>query len=430
MQKANVENLKTGRYCVFASYNKDGIISDAVLFYLKELNKITDGIVLIADNNVNSDEIKKIENLTIYSEFKPHGEYDFGSYKRGFLYLKENGFLENANEIIFANDSCYGPLRPFKDFISKWEKENKPDFYGMTINNGGVDCIGDFYFDTIDQCSHVQSYFFLVTKNIFEKDFFINFMKNIKHFDNKWQIVINYEIGLSKIMEENGFTPKAIFNFNDSENPTLRGKNVYKTLKYGFLVKKVIHQFINPEIVNCYLLNSIFPYLLKDDKLIKKNYLQGILKIFCFYLKQFLKFIFEIKNKNAKKIITVLGIKFKFDRYAYKISSEKNKIAFYDNKDHSSQVKGKKIEGLEIKIKGEDNRIRIFENTEFENSHIEINSNNNQIITGKNTKLKNAKIIVNGNNTVVYIKSNNTIENKTIVFDKENERAVLPASQG
>ena len=125
------------RYCVFASYSKENKIGDDILFYLKELNKITNGVVFIMDNPIDEIEAKKLEGLTIYHKCEKHNEYDFGSYKRGFFYLKENGFLDDTSEIIFANDSCFGPLKPLDLFIKKWEKENKPDFYGITINNYG-----------------------------------------------------------------------------------------------------------------------------------------------------------------------------------------------------------------------------------------------------------------------------------------------------
>ena len=82
------------RYCVFAAYNNEQKITKELIFYLEELNKISDGVVFVMDNPLDDEEKKKLENLAIYSECRKHGEYDFGSYKRGFFYLKENGYLD------------------------------------------------------------------------------------------------------------------------------------------------------------------------------------------------------------------------------------------------------------------------------------------------------------------------------------------------
>lgn len=145
--------------------------------------------------------------------------------------------MDDTNEIIFANDSCYGPLKPLNLLINKWEKENKPDFYGITINNFGL----KYSSVPIVNCKfpHIQSYFFLITKNIFEKEFFQNFLGDVHHFDTMLGVVKTYEMGLSDLIVKNGFKLKAYFDFKDyKKDPTRDGTKMLATIKNGFFIKK------------------------------------------------------------------------------------------------------------------------------------------------------------------------------------------------
>ena len=65
------------RIVVFASYDKNGVIHDYILQYLKYLKEVADKIIFIADNYANAQEQQKLNGLVDYAEFVHHGEYDF-----------------------------------------------------------------------------------------------------------------------------------------------------------------------------------------------------------------------------------------------------------------------------------------------------------------------------------------------------------------
>lgn len=81
------------RTAVFAHYDKNNLIQDYVVYYLSELKKCAEKIIFVSDSDVLPEELKKIEGIVEQSIIGRHGEYDFGSYKRGFLYAKENNLL-------------------------------------------------------------------------------------------------------------------------------------------------------------------------------------------------------------------------------------------------------------------------------------------------------------------------------------------------
>ena len=78
---------------IFSSFDKDNIIDDYVVYYLKELSKFAD-IIFVADNYISKFQLDKIREYTIKAIAYSHGEYDFGGYKTGYIYAKENKYIQ------------------------------------------------------------------------------------------------------------------------------------------------------------------------------------------------------------------------------------------------------------------------------------------------------------------------------------------------
>lgn len=183
------------RVAVFAHYDKSNIIQEYVIYYLTELKKVCDKIIFVSDGNICEQELLKIKDIVIHSIAQKHGEYDFGSYKRGYIYAKEMNLLNDCDEFILANDSCYGPLYEFQVMFDNMQNETI-DYWGVTGNPVGV--YGEAN-------PHIQSYFLVFKPCVFNSDIFDSFMKLVKKEVDKRSIIINYEIGLSKLLFENGF---------------------------------------------------------------------------------------------------------------------------------------------------------------------------------------------------------------------------------
>lgn len=97
------------RLVLFAGYDKMGVVDDYVLYYLAKLATLAD-IVYVADCEMSKKELAKLAPFTLKAIATRHGEYDFGSYKRGFLWAKESGILGDYDELFLCNDSVYGPF--------------------------------------------------------------------------------------------------------------------------------------------------------------------------------------------------------------------------------------------------------------------------------------------------------------------------------
>ena len=262
MQNMIIDNIKNynhnthKRITIFASFNKDGKIPDYVIYYLKELLKISDGIIFIADNPVLKEEAEKIKELVIFAQFERHNEYDFGSYKRGFNIARKNNLLKNSNEIIFCNDSCYGPVYPFENVFDIM-KTKKCDFWGLSS-------------DVIKE-EHVQSFFYVFKKNIFTDNKFIKFINNIKHQRNVAGVIKKYEAGLTSFLTKAGykFLTYIPLTINENANNNTINKSLYLPFvllsKYKFPLIK-IKIFSDKNIHNKNEIKNILNYLKNENK--------------------------------------------------------------------------------------------------------------------------------------------------------------------
>lgn len=189
------------RAAVFAHYDKDNLIDDYVVYYLKGLKEVADEIVFVSCQNISDFEKSKLDGVADYIIAEPHDEYDFGSYKRGYLYLQER--LADFDELILANDSCYGPLYSLKNVFEEMETSSDCDFWGITKNRFGTIKKKEKYIGV--KREHLQSYFLVFKKNVFLSDIFKKFISSIKCYNNKHDIVINCEIGLYELLINSGF---------------------------------------------------------------------------------------------------------------------------------------------------------------------------------------------------------------------------------
>ena len=231
------------RIAIFAHYDKNNLIQDYVVFYLKELKKIAKTIVFVSDGEIQPKELTKISDITDVSITHRHGEYDFGSYKRGYLYLKENNLLNDCDELIFCNDSCYAPLFDIQDFYNKMS-EKKLDFWGNTLSK--IDAKNIF-------SPHIQSYFIVLSSKVFNSDIFYEFILSVKKEKSKVDIISNYEIKLTRILSEQGYKWDVYCN-------TSKKYNSCHNLRYKDLIKKDKSPFVKTSIYrNIYIYRGIIP---------------------------------------------------------------------------------------------------------------------------------------------------------------------------
>ncbi len=187
------KNSHHRRVAVFAAFSGNGRISATDIYYLKGLATIVDSIIYVSNNPVFPEELEKLDGLVRVALFQHHGEYDFGSYKRGFFIAKEFGLLdrETTDELILANNSCYGPVVPFEETLQTMS-HRKCDFWGLTAYDG----FGH---------EHIQSYFFVFRRRVLDGSELECFLASVKREIDRWHVISRYETQLTDVLVKAGY---------------------------------------------------------------------------------------------------------------------------------------------------------------------------------------------------------------------------------
>lgn len=198
----------TKRLFLFAGYNQNGIVDDALVYYVGTLSKFGE-IVLHMDSDCEKTELNKLKKFVLNASATRHGEYDFGSYKRAYIWAKQNLNLAEYDFIYLVNDSVYGPLYDLSRYLDAMEN----------MGHDGFGIVKNPHYDH----PHIQSWFVGLNKSVFLTDWFDSFMQSITKLPAKGAITKLYEQGLSKQIIEHRLTWDCLYS--------VPGRGVYNKVK-------------------------------------------------------------------------------------------------------------------------------------------------------------------------------------------------------
>lgn len=196
------------RLFLFAGYDKDGIIDDSLVYYVKHLSLFGD-VVLFTDCDCSAQELDKVKSYCMYASAARHGEYDFGSYKRAYLWATKNLNLQDYDFVYLVNDSVYGPFFDLGKYFQEMESWNS-DAFGMVDKIGG-------------HGPHIQSWFIGMRPSVFLSAWFDEFIKSVKHEQKKSDVAVIYETGFSRKLNAHKIPYKCIYS--------VRGRGVYNKVR-------------------------------------------------------------------------------------------------------------------------------------------------------------------------------------------------------
>jgi len=183
--------MKHNRLFLFAAYDPNNTVNDALFYYVSQLSKFGD-VIFCMDNDCQKTELNKLKNYTITAIAKRHGEYDFGSYKRAYQYAYDNDILKNYDNIYIVNDSVFGPLFDLTKTLDNLESTNT-DATGLIVSKHKTHAF-------------MESWFVRLGNKIFNTDWFRDFMESVDKQPTKAQITIKYEHGLSNLIHKHGLS--------------------------------------------------------------------------------------------------------------------------------------------------------------------------------------------------------------------------------
>lgn len=242
----------TKRLFILAAYNKNNVIPETLLDYVKCLNSIEgkNNIAVVIDSDIPETELNKLKPLEnmVYIDAHRHGEYDFGSYKRGYNWARDKKLLDKYDWVYFLNDSVFCLHAP-SAVLSNLESRDA-EFIGMaTTNENG-------------KAPHFQSWFFGVSSRIVQQQWFNAFMSGIERTSSKEEIIMRYEVGLSALMRRHGITFASLDDGTNNKISTYKHPIQLLNIGCPFIKKTAIpyiHKFnrLMPHIDDICYLNHI-----------------------------------------------------------------------------------------------------------------------------------------------------------------------------
>ncbi len=188
------------RLAIYCTYDREGIIDDYIVFCIDALKK-ADVCVAIVSNHFLSKKMKeKIRRADYIFERQDLG-FDAGGIADCLCNFIGWSTVERYNEVIFMNDSIFGPLFDLQEMFDKMDRRKDLDFWGITKR-----AESDFDGGNVIYPSHIQLYFYVVRANMVKsrgfKEYWESILDKIVDFRSA---IVNYEFGFTKYFEGIGF---------------------------------------------------------------------------------------------------------------------------------------------------------------------------------------------------------------------------------
>lgn len=150
---------------IVSTYDRDGIIDDYLIFYLTSLKRVANRLIVTVNGKLTETGEERLTAVTDEIYRRPNTGFDFGAYRDVLEnYLKPRE-LEQYQELVLCNDTCYGPFVPFEDIFARMEAGNAefwsmnyiedpllPHFqsYFMVASGRGIRLVRDFLLQEVD----------------------------------------------------------------------------------------------------------------------------------------------------------------------------------------------------------------------------------------------------------------------------------------
>ncbi|MBA1190727.1 hypothetical protein G7Z99_17015 [Pseudomonas entomophila] len=253
-QAAYLPTQPIKRICLFAGYDPDGLVDDYVLAYLRALSAHAD-IYYLADCVMQDGELEKLRSVVKHAWAGRHQRYDFGSYSLLANSLVGWDTIEQYDELLLANDSCY--LVTDFDAVFKRMDERRCDWWGLQATKGiaktkaepsnqfkhpiPMDTVRASLLDRFEEDDTydflIGSYFVAYRRPVIADPGFRKQLNAVTQQPNKQNVIFKYEIGLTRYLITRGFVFDTFIPSLYPFHPIYSNQH-FKLLEAGFPVFK------------------------------------------------------------------------------------------------------------------------------------------------------------------------------------------------
>ena len=213
---ANRKSDKVGgefmkRAGIYFFFDKDGIVDQYVPFFISELHKVVDYIVVVINGKLTATGrevlVESADDLCV----RENRGFDAWAYKEAIEYIGWED-LHKFDELVLANCTTFGPLFPFQETFEKMEAD-PCDFWGMYC------CFGDkkkkdWFGIPLPKGipAHIASNFLVFKRNILHSYEFHYFWESLPQVRNYFESNAHFEFPLTDNFAEKGFSWATVDN--------------------------------------------------------------------------------------------------------------------------------------------------------------------------------------------------------------------------
>lgn len=181
------------RLCFFAHYHPHDIVEAYVVRYVASLRDAGFTVVVLSTAALPDAECDKLRAVGAEVVLRENRGLDFG----GWIDACIRFFPIEAELLMFANDSVYGPIGDLGAFIDELTAQDA-DFYGAV--------------ESVEITPHLQSWFLLFRPAAYRSAAFREMMcRPMPEMESKWALILRYEVGLTGALTAAGLRYRAAF---------------------------------------------------------------------------------------------------------------------------------------------------------------------------------------------------------------------------
>ena len=206
------------RVAIYFFYDKDGIVDGYVDYFLEDLKKNLDRLIVVCNGKLTSEGRKKFSKYTNEIIVRENKGFDVWAYKEGIEYIGWDN-LKNYDELIMLNMTIMGPIYPFKEMFDEMDSRKDIDFWGITkFHKFPVDPWGLIQYGYIPE--HIQSHFIAVRKPMLKSYEFKQHWEKMRMINTYFESVYYHESIFTKKFNDKGFKSDTYVNSNDLKDFT------------------------------------------------------------------------------------------------------------------------------------------------------------------------------------------------------------------
>lgn len=172
------------RLSIFAFYHVNGIVKDYVMYWLKELRECSEHIIFVVNGNLSNVGWKAVQEYTTDVYIRQNVGLDAGAYKEVICdYLNED--LSKYDEVIFCNNSCWGPFVSLEKIFTVMQQRENSDFWGMCYTENNF-------------ANHIPGMFIVFRNSVIKSRLLQTYLKTYinEKTTSKAFVIGTYELGL------------------------------------------------------------------------------------------------------------------------------------------------------------------------------------------------------------------------------------------